>query len=148
MTLPFFKRKQHQARKGNPMRSPYTLIYIQNYCWTPLICSYQTTKPLHYIIVRLFHYCNLLFFPTLPSLMTLPFFKMKRHQARKGNPMQRPGALPLLVVTIQIQNRIESHSQIQVQSQSSNSKPEKSPKSQMRSRNSKSKFKPRIQFNI
>ena len=47
--------------------------------------------------------------------------------------MQRPGALPLLVVTIQIQNRIESHSQIQDPSQSSNSKPEKSPKSRMRS---------------
>ena len=39
--------------------------------------------------------------------------------------MQRPGALPLLVFTIQIQNRIESHSQIQIQSQGSNSKPEK-----------------------
>ena len=35
--------------------------------------------------------------------------------------MQRPGALPLLVVTIQIQNRIESHSQIKVQSQGSKS---------------------------
>ena len=75
--------------------------------------------------------------------MTLPFLKMKRHQARKDNPMQRPGALPLLVVTIQIQNRIESHGQIQVQSQGSNSKPEKSLKSQMLS-----KLKPRTQVKI
>ena len=73
---------------------------------------------------------------------------MKRHQARKGNPMQRPGALPLLVATIQIQNRIESHSQIQVQIQ--NQKNLQSPKCdpEIQSRNSNLEFNSRSQIKI